>query len=312
MKNLKLGLLLALITLTQFAFAIEFNKYHDVAEINAFLKQSAEANSEIASLQKLGLSPQKREINYLILSIGDASKKEAIYFNGTHHGDEKSSTEAVLGLVDYFIKNKKEPQVQAYLQRFALYFQPLMNPDGHANNTRTTANGTDPNRDYSYPEKKDEDSFKQVEAQLVKKLADKVKFVGALAYHSGIVEILWPWCYTATPSHDETLLATVTKNMAQATGVTRYMPSHRDYPTTGEFIDYLYWKHGTVALTVELSRMKTPPIEQIPGIITTAVKGAMSFMNSLDAARSGQLKMAKKSQLYSGFKGTGRSADLLE
>lgn len=105
-------------------------------------------------------------------------------------------------MIDYFIKNKKDPKVQAYLETFALYFQPLMNPDGHANNTRTTANGIDPNRDYSYPEKKDEDSFKQVEAQLVKKLADKVKFTGAIAYHSGIVEVLWPWCYTATASHD--------------------------------------------------------------------------------------------------------------
>jgi hypothetical protein len=310
MQTIKLIFLTLILTLSAQSFALSFDHYHTVGEINDFMKAQSLAYSHIATYKKLGLSPQNREIGYVIVTNGSLNNKEAIYFNGTHHGDEKSSTEAVLGLIEYFTVNATKKEVAAYLDQYALYFQPLVNPDGHAAGTRVTSKGVDPNRDYSYPDRKDEDSFKEPEIQLVKSLADQVKFRGAVAYHSGIIEILWPWCYTATASLDNDLLASVTKKMAQATGVTRYMRSNLDYATTGEFIDYLYWKHGTIALTVELSKVKTPPITEIPGIIQTSIKGAMTLMDALNQHTKG-LPMSSVNE-SEGMTGTGRSANRLE
>lgn len=308
----KLVLILILSSFSHSIFAISFNKYHDVNEINEYMKTEAKLNPQIATYSSLGLSAQKREIGILIISTGNALQKEAIYFNGTHHGDEKSSTEVVLGLIDFFLTHAKKPEVRAYLDKFNLYFHPLTNPDGHASNLRRTSTGADPNRDYAYPYGVDRKPFQEVEIQLVKKLVDQVKFRGALAYHSGIVEILWPWCYTDAPSKDEALLAAVTKRMAESMGITRYMPSHHDYVTTGEFIDYLHWKHGTVALTVEVSKVKTPPIAEIPTIIQTSIKGALTFMDSLIKHDKGLLKLPVNVDLSLGNKGSGRTHSLLE
>jgi hypothetical protein len=311
MQTFKLLFISLALSLSTLSWAIEFDHYHTVAEINDYMKAQSLAYPQVATYKKLGMSPLNREIGYVIVTNGSPLNKEALYLNGTHHGDEKSSTEAVLGLIEYFTTQAKTPAVAAYLDQYALYFQPLVNPDGHAANTRVTSKGVDPNRDYSYPERKDEDSFKQPEIKLVKTLVDQVKFRAAIAYHSGIVEILWPWCYTATPGLDNDLLANVTKQMAQATGVTRFMRSNLDYATTGEFIDYLYWKHGTIALTVELSRIKTPPIADIPAIIQTSIKGVISMMDSLDHQNKGMLMMGPVNELE-GMTGTGRTANRLE
>jgi hypothetical protein len=294
------------------AFALSFDHYHSVDEINAFMKTEAKKNPTLATYKMLGKSPQNREIGYIILTLGSNPQKEAIYLNGTHHGNEKSSTEAVMGIMDYFLKNYQNPNVAKYLEDYALYLQPLVNPDGHALNTRETAIGIDPNRDYSSPTKKEENSFRQIEIQLIKKLVDAVKFKGAIAYHSGIVEILWPWCHTEAPSQDEALLSSITIKMAQATGVARYMSSHTDYPTNGEFIDYLHWKHGTVALTVELSKIKTPPVEDLPGIVQTSIKGVLSFMDTLSMHDKGMLRLPTHMDYAKGRTGTGRSAKNLE
>ncbi len=277
-------LLLLYFLFLQSSWALTFDRYHNVAEINAYMKEQAVKRPSFAKYEKLGNSPEGREIGVLRISGNNSGSKEAVYFNGTHHGDEKSSTEAVLALMDYFLSHRDDPTVADLLSKYELYFQPLVNPDGHARNTRVTSLGVDMNRDYSYPGRSDEDSFKQVETQLVKKLADRMKFRGAIAYHSGIVEILWPWCHTPDPSHDDSIMEQITRTMAEATGVTRFMASYFDYPTKGEFIDYVYWKNKTVALTVELSEMKTPPVNEIPAINKTAINGAISFLKALEAA----------------------------
>lgn len=283
-----INLFITLFLLLPSAFAIEFNKYHTVNDINEYLREVEKKNPEIAQFKILGQSAQKREISYLILSDGDVTRP-AVYFNGTHHGNEKSSTEAVLGLIDYFIKNKNKQKVKSILNSYTLYFQPLVNPDGHALDTRGNHQGIDPNRDYSSPEKDEGESFRLPEIKLVKSLVDKVKFRGALAYHSGIEEVLWPWCYTADAPQNSDMFEAISKETASAMGFERYLQSYLDYPTNGEFIDYVYWKYGTVSLTVELSKVKTPPVSELPGIIKKTIDGAIKFLELLKSEEEGTL-----------------------
>ncbi len=282
-------MLLLSVFLSISASAIDFNKYHSIDEINQYLRSTAKENPSLASYKILGLSEQKREISYLILSSGTPSNKPAVFFNGTHHGNEKSSTEVVLGLIDYFIKNKNQPKVRTFLDTYSLYFQPLVNPDGHALNIRGNHQGIDPNRDYSSPEKEEKDSFRLPEIKLVKRLVDQIKFRGALAYHSGIEIVLWPWCYTSDSPRDEASLKFISQETAKAMGINRSTQSYFDYATNGEFIDYAYWKHGTLALTVEVSTIKTPPVDQLPKIITNSINGALRFIELLKRDDEGTL-----------------------
>jgi hypothetical protein len=284
-----LNLFIALFLTVWSAFAIDFDHYHSVNEINQYLREIAKEHPQIAAFRILGKSEQGREISYVVLSRGNPSIKSAIYFNGTHHGDEKSSTEAVLGLINYIIKNQNDERVENFLNSYALYFQPLVNPDGHAMHTRGNYLGIDPNRDYSSPEKNDEESFQLPEIRLVRSLVDKIKFRGALAYHSGITEVLWPWCYTSDYPKDDELFREISRQTAYAMGMDRYLQSFFDYPTNGEFIDYVYWKHGTVALTVEISKTKTPEVSELPQIIHNTVQGALKFMELLQKDDQGTL-----------------------
>lgn len=272
-------------------WAIDFTRYHTQEEINGYLKEVATTHPELAHMHFLGYSQRGRDINYLVLTKGDPDALPAIYLNGTHHGNEKSSTETVLAVLDYMVTHRTNPEVAEILDSYAVYFQPLVNPDGHAANTREDFQGKDPNRDYSFPERSDEDSFKTPQIKLVKELADRVRFRAAAAFHSGMEGVLWPWCFTAQRPADNDAFYTISKATAQAMGMTRFVQSFSDYATRGEFIDYVYMAHGTVAVTVEVSNDATPPASRLKAVVDRAVAGSMTFMLQILELDRGQLKL---------------------
>lgn len=275
------------------ALGIEFNKYHTQEEIKSFMLEVSRQHPELVKMKFLGYSQQGREIHYLIVSKHDPETVPALYFNGTHHGNEKSSTEGILGLIDFVVQNRAQPVVSEVLEQYALYFQPLVNPDGHALHSRSDSLGRDPNRDYSFPERDEQDSFKIQDVRLVKSLVDQVKFRAAVAYHSGMEAILWPACYTPQRTSDADTFYTLSKISADAMGIRRYVQSYYDYPTKGEFIDYVYTSHGTLALTFEVSADPTPPSSQIKQYVQRSVKGGIAFMRAVMALDRGTLTIQR-------------------
>ena len=276
-------------TATPSSTGLSFAQYHSQADIHTYLTSMATQHPSFVSFATLGSSRQGREIAYIVVSNKDATTVPALYFNGTHHGDEWSSTESILGFADYLIAHHDEPAVSAILDAYAVYLQPLVNPDGHLAKTREDSTGTDPNRDYAYPERTDAASFKVPEIKLVKDLVDRIKPRAAAAYHSGIEEVLWPWCYTGDASTDDALLSSSGRTAAEAMGFDRYLQSYDDYASTGEFIDYAYWKYKTVALTFEVSIVKTPSASQLDGIVQSSVKGALAFVDAIAKADAGTI-----------------------
>jgi hypothetical protein len=275
------------------AFGIDFSRYHTQDEIKSYMLETARSHPDLVKMKFLGYSQQGREIHYLVISKHDTDSVPAIYFNGTHHGNEKSSTEGILGLIDFIVKNRTQPIVSEVLDHYALFIQPLVNPDGHALHSRSDSLGRDPNRDYSFPERDDQDSFKIQDIRLVKSLVDQVKFRAAAAYHSGMEAILWPACYTPQRTSDADTFYTLSKISAQAMGISRYVQSYFDYPTRGEFIDYVYNNHGTLALTFEVSSDPTPPESQIARFVERSVKGGVAFMRAVMALDRGALAIQR-------------------
>lgn len=275
------------------AQAIDFSHYHSQEEINGYLHQVARERPDLVHFHKLGYSEQGREINYVVIAKGDAEQLPAIYLNGTHHGNEKSSTETVIGIIDYLLSHSKDPEIAHILESYALYLQPLINPDGHALNSRNDARGRDPNRDYAFPERSDEESFKISAVKLVKELSDKVHFRAAAAFHSGMEGVLWPWCYSSQKNAEQDTFYTLSKIAAEAMGMKRYAQSYRDYPTKGEFIDYLYMTHGTLALTIEVSNESTPAAQRLAGYVQRGVIGGLSFVHAVMQLDEGTLEIKR-------------------
>ena len=284
-------LLVALCAWAQPLLALDFDRYHSQEEINAFMRDTARAAPEFARFHTLGYSEQGREIDYLVLAKGDPDALPAVYLNGTHHGNEKSSTETVLGVIDYLTKHRNEPEVAHLVETYAFYLQPMVNPDGHALNVRGDASGRDPNRDYAFPERSDDDSFKIAPIRFVKELVDRVHFRAAAALHSGMEGVLWPWCFTSQKSPEADTFFTLSKLTAESMGMTRFSQSYRDYPTRGEFIDYAYMTHGTLAVTIEVSNDGNPAAGRLAYYVQRGVLGALTYFHGVMQLDEGTLEI---------------------
>jgi predicted deacylase len=284
-------LFVGMLVITVDASALEFDRYHNQDEINSYLRVLAADHPNKVKFDILGLSQEGREISYVVVGSPSDQPKSAIYLNGTHHGNEKSSTEAVLGLLDYLVENFNDPLVYEILRRYDLYIQPLVNPDGHAEGSRFDINGIDLNRDYAHSKRTDKHSFKSVETKLVKDLAERVPFRAAIAFHSGMKGVLWPWCDSNKKGKDHDLFFTLSKHAALAMDMDLYSQSYHDFPTSGELIDYLYMTYGTLAVTFEVSQAHTPSRKHLSAIVKRSVLGSMTYLaNILDHDR-GQLAL---------------------
>ena len=270
--------------------AISFVAYHDQPQIETYLQAVASALPAIATYKVLGQSAQGRNLPYLIIDATCQANPPAVFTIGTHHGDEPSSTESVLAIPDYLLRaSTTDASVRSLLGTYAFYVLPLVNPDGFALNTRENAAGLDINRDYSYPLRSDADSFKTVEAQLMKSLQESVGFHAAIAYHSGAQEVIWPWCYTGDATADGSFFTAAGQKTAQAMSFTVYQQSYDDYPTQGEYIDYAYMRSHTLAATFEVSIPKAPSPALLAGVVDAAWKGTLSWVQAVSDHDQGGL-----------------------
>ena len=270
--------------------AISFLAYHNQQQIEDYLQAVAAAFPAIATYKVNGQSGQGREIPYLIINATCQANPPALFVNGTHHGDEPSSTESVLAIPDYLLRNSTtDASLRGLLETFAFYVLPLVNPDGFALHTRENASGVDVNRDYSYPLRSDADSFHTVEAQHMKSLQESVAFRAAIAYHSGAQEVLWPWCYEADATLDASFFTAAGQKTAQVMNFVVYQQSYDDYPTQGEYIDFAYWKNHTLAATFEVSTDKTPSVASLAGVVDGACKGTFAWIQAVNDHDKGSL-----------------------
>jgi predicted deacylase len=255
---------------------IGLDRYHQTEEVDALLRGYAARNPDLVQYTLLGTSTQGRNIGYVEVTLPSTEPKKKFFFNGTHHGDEKASTEAIIGLLQFLVENSGSPRVKKLLERSSVVLMPLVNPDGHFVNTRFNAEGYDLNRDYESPGKGD--SFLSKETSLIRELLRSRSFDAAVAYHSGMEGVLWPFGFTDKPNAQEGMFQSLSKSVANAMGFSFFAQSYNSYHTLGEFIDYAYLQHGTLALTVEVARERAPARRSLGAVVRRSIEGALSFM----------------------------------
>ncbi len=258
-------------------------KYRSERDITAWMKSLPVLEPDLIEYQTIGTSLQGRGIG--VVSIGLATTqgrqaKPAIVINATHHGDEKIATESALRFIETLIADQHQPEIATMLSRYTFHIQPLVNPDGHEMGTRDNAARRDINRDYSYPLRPDQLSFKTPEARAVRSHIGSLDIKAAIALHSGTDGVLWPWCHTKDAPPDAPFLTRLAWRTARSIG-TVARQSYDDYPSSGEFSDFVYWRHRAPALTIEVDRNRMPHPSQINTISARTTRGIMEFMNEL-------------------------------
>ena len=110
-------------------------------------------NNALIEINEIGKSVKNKPIS--IIKIGFGTIK--IFFWSQMHGNETTTTKAIIDFVNLLIVNNDKDLVKTLLNRCTLYIIPMLNPDGADAYTRVNANLVDLNRDaqnLSQPESK--------------------------------------------------------------------------------------------------------------------------------------------------------------
>ncbi len=111
-------------------------------QLSEYLNKMRRSNQ--VSIENIGKSFQGREIN--LLQIG--SGKTKVFFWSQMHGDESTSTRAILDLLNFLTSNDDNNRIkEKILENITLFLIPMLNPDGAEIFSRRNAQIIDINRD---------------------------------------------------------------------------------------------------------------------------------------------------------------------
>jgi hypothetical protein len=132
-------------------------RYISSSQLQSFLRRQSIQNK----ISPLGKSVENRHIHKLTLGSG----KIKILMWSQMHGNETTTTKAVLDLINYL--NKSNELTNQILSSVTLTIVPVLNPDGAVVYTRENANKVDLNRDAL--------ELSQPESRILRVLYDEIK-----------------------------------------------------------------------------------------------------------------------------------------
>jgi Zinc carboxypeptidase len=221
-------------------------------------KDYAAAYPAIAEFHVTGQSVQGRDIFALRISDNVAVEEDEpeVVFWANIHGDEQASGEIAyrwaMELLDgYGI----DPALTGYVDDLEIWVIPLLNPDGHENNTRENFNGVDLNRDFGWNWDGwagSTDAYSQPETRSLQDFCLEESISLSATLHCSGNIFLYPWCYSPhnVPEHD--LVVTVGALYATAASYA-LIESWDDYETHGELLDLIHGGYGSLCYTPEIS-----------------------------------------------------------
>ncbi|KAJ8712399.1 hypothetical protein PYW07_005241 [Mythimna separata] len=252
---------------------MDWNNYHTLDTIYAFLDSLQAEYPYLCSVQVIGRSAEGREMKMLIISNG-VKTNHGVWMDGAIHAREWISVAVVTYLADRIVRSFNEMPECVTTKDW--YILPVLNPDGyvytHTQDRMWRKNrarykecvGVDLNRNFSYGfgEKGEEGSsedpgslfyrgpkpFSEPETAAVKNavLGAPTKFKAFLSFHSYGEVIIFPWGYTSEACPDYVDLLEGGTAMAKAiygtSGHTYKVGSTKDlmYYAAGTSIDWSY------------------------------------------------------------------------
>jgi hypothetical protein len=147
---------------------LDFNRWHDVAELQADLKTLEKAYPKFLKYIVLGRSYGGRDIAGMIVNnpdTGPDTSKPAMYIEANIHGNEIQGGEICIYTVWYLMENYgKLDRITELVDERAFYIVPTVNPDGRdyfmhgpGGNARSGHMPVDDDNDYQFDEDGPED-----------------------------------------------------------------------------------------------------------------------------------------------------------
>jgi hypothetical protein len=147
---------------------LDFNRWHDVAELQADMKTLEKAYPKFLKYIVLGKSYDGRDIAGMIVNnpdTGSDASKPAMYIEANIHGNEIQGGEICIYTIWYLMENYgKLDRITKLLDERAFYIVPTVNPDGRdyfmhgpGGNARSGHVPVDDDNDYQFDEDGPED-----------------------------------------------------------------------------------------------------------------------------------------------------------
>ncbi|MFT6631214.1 MAG: hypothetical protein ACJAS4_001163 [Bacteriovoracaceae bacterium] len=235
--------------------------YKSYDEVIQIMKDLAFKFPDFVALKTYGKSVKGSDLFYLKISdnVQVNEQEPEIMVTAATHGDELITTETLIRIIsEMMTKKDTDERIMKMIQDHELFFIPIVNPDGFQRQRRYTSDGTDPNREYPYPDKPNKKSV-----QCIQKLIEFFNsrdFVASMDLHASGELIMYPWGFTKdeVPSADKNIFSKLGKKMSQENKYKVGQISRIIYVAPASSADYYYWKKGTIAYGIELARSKAP------------------------------------------------------
>jgi hypothetical protein len=130
----------------QFKVRLDFNRWHDVAELKSDFESLAKAWPKFVKVTSLGKSHGQRDIILVTVNNPDTGaemSKPAMYIEANVHGNEIQGAEVSLYTVWYLMENYgRIPQITKLVNERVFYVVPTVNPDGRDHFLKGTGSGS--------------------------------------------------------------------------------------------------------------------------------------------------------------------------
>lgn len=255
--------------------------YHDYDSVREKLDRIVLKYPNIAKLQVYGKSAEGRDLFALKISDNvhqDENEVELMLTSSTH-GDELISVEVVMSLIQSLIDGYgTDSRMTRFVDQRELWFVPVVNADGYVRRSRYTANGTDPNRAYPWPENPDRDPVPCIKK--IMEFFQSRNFSGSIDFHASGQMIMYPWAYTYDPvdSFFERIMGDLVRNMANSNGYVHGSISKTIYVAKGSSADYYHWKNESIALAVEIGNSKVPHSSTMLSVVNENLESTWRFI----------------------------------
>ena len=114
---------------------LTFDKYHTADVVYYWMKKWTDQYPKLLDMYQVGHSYEGRPLYQVTLTnkaTGKATEKPAAYFEGGRHSGEVSAVESTIWLLKHLLEEYgKDPQITQIVDKNAIYFRPVNNPDGH-------------------------------------------------------------------------------------------------------------------------------------------------------------------------------------
>jgi murein tripeptide amidase MpaA len=242
--------------------------YHSYTQVCSIMMVINQSYPGITKLDTLGFSILGRPI--LAMKVTDNPEFEEpepeIRLVGTHHGNEKISTEITLAFLQYLTDSyASNPQVQYLVDNREIWIIPIFNVDGHVANRRTNNNRVDLNRDYGYMwsgEGSSPGPFSQPETKLMRLHSEANNITLEYEYHSTASYVNYLWDHHPQDPPDSGLIISISQRYADSTygsSTTRLtkINGYDWYVVRGSAQDALFGIWGGFATTIETQQPST-------------------------------------------------------